>query len=52
MTSPVSKLLTVMPPNTILEWFCLLSYELFIGVAPGELDLVKTKPLNQVIKIS
>ena len=46
MTYPVSKLLIFMPLNIILERFCLLSYALFIGVAPGELDLVKTRPLQ------
>ena len=46
MTSPVTKLLIFMALNIILERFCLLSYALFIGVALGELDLVKTRPLQ------
>ena len=45
----MSKLLTFKPLNIILERLCLLSYVLFIGVAPGELRRVKLGPSNQVI---
>ena len=47
MTSPVTKLLIFgYDSEIILEWFCLLSYALFIGLALGELDLVKTRTLQ------